>query len=108
MPSATFIPASIRSACSLSAPGVGAIDLSAGVDETHRREPHHHRAGKDEHVATVREQVGRLDHLFSSMLSGPVVALAERLAGLVPELPRVMLLSTGGEANEAAISWPSW
>ncbi|MBV8456665.1 MAG: aspartate aminotransferase family protein [Acetobacteraceae bacterium] len=54
-------------------------------------------------VATVREQVGRLDHLFSSMLSEPVVALAERLAGLVPELPRVMLLSTGGEANEAAI-----
>ncbi len=54
-------------------------------------------------VATVRDQVGRLDHLFSSMLSEPVVALAERLAGLVPDLPRVMLLSTGGEANEAAI-----
>jgi 2,2-dialkylglycine decarboxylase (pyruvate) len=54
-------------------------------------------------VATVGEQIGRLDHLFSSMLSEPVVALAERLAGLVPDLPRVMLLSTGGEANEAAI-----
>ena len=54
-------------------------------------------------VATVRDAVGRLDHLFSSMLSEPVVALAERLAGLVPDLPRVMLLSTGGEANEAAI-----
>jgi 2,2-dialkylglycine decarboxylase (pyruvate) len=37
------------------------------------------------------------------MLSPPVVDLAERLAGLVPTLPRVMLLSTGGEANEAAI-----
>lgn len=54
-------------------------------------------------VAVVREQIGRLDHLFSSMLSPPVVDLAERLAGLVPTLPRVMLLSTGGEANEAAI-----
>ena len=54
-------------------------------------------------VATVREAVGTLDHLFSSMLCEPVVALAEALAGLVPDLPRVMLLSTGGEANEAAI-----
>ncbi len=54
-------------------------------------------------VATVRDAAGRLDHLFSSMLSEPVVALAEALAGLVPDLPRVMLLSTGGEANEAAI-----
>jgi 2,2-dialkylglycine decarboxylase (pyruvate) len=54
-------------------------------------------------VATVRETVGRLDHLFSSMLSEPVVDLAEALARLVPDLPRVMLLSTGGEANEAAI-----
>jgi 2,2-dialkylglycine decarboxylase (pyruvate) len=54
-------------------------------------------------VATVRETVGRLDHLFSSMLSEPVVDLAEALARLVPQLPRVMLLSTGGEANEAAI-----
>ncbi len=54
-------------------------------------------------VATVREAVGTLDHLFSSMLCEPVVALAETLAGLVPDLPRVMLLSTGGEANEAAI-----
>jgi 2,2-dialkylglycine decarboxylase (pyruvate) len=54
-------------------------------------------------VATVREAVGTLDHLFSSMLSEPVVALAEALAALVPDLPRAMLLSTGGEANEAAI-----
>lgn len=54
-------------------------------------------------VATVRDQVGRLDHLFSSMLSPPVVDLAEALARHVPALPKVMLLSTGGEANEAAI-----
>jgi 2,2-dialkylglycine decarboxylase (pyruvate) len=54
-------------------------------------------------VATVRAAVGTLDHLFSSMLSNPVVDLAEALAELVPDLPKVMLLSTGGEANEAAI-----
>lgn len=54
-------------------------------------------------VATIHEAAGRLDHLFSSMLSAPVVDLAEKLAELVPDLPRVMLLSTGGEANEAAI-----
>jgi 2,2-dialkylglycine decarboxylase (pyruvate) len=54
-------------------------------------------------VATVREAVGKLDHLFSSMLSAPVVDLAEALAALVPDLPRSLLLSTGGEANEAAI-----
>jgi 2,2-dialkylglycine decarboxylase (pyruvate) len=54
-------------------------------------------------VATVSEAVGKLDHLFSSMLSAPVVDLAEALAALVPDLPRSILLSTGGEANEAAI-----
>jgi 2,2-dialkylglycine decarboxylase (pyruvate) len=54
-------------------------------------------------VAVVREAAGKLDHLFSSMLSPPVLELAEKLAGLVPALPRTMLLSTGGEANEAAL-----
>ena len=54
-------------------------------------------------VATVRDGIARLDHLFSSMLSRPVVDLAEALARLVPQRPKVMLLSTGGEANEAAI-----
>jgi 2,2-dialkylglycine decarboxylase (pyruvate) len=54
-------------------------------------------------VALVREQIGTLDHLFSSMLSEPVVALAEALARHVPSLPKTMLLTTGGEANEAAI-----
>ncbi len=54
-------------------------------------------------VAVVREQIATLDHLFSSMLSAPVVDLAEHLARLVPSLPKTMLLSTGGEANEAAI-----
>jgi 2,2-dialkylglycine decarboxylase (pyruvate) len=54
-------------------------------------------------ATTLAAAAASLDHLFSSMLSAPVVDLAEALARLVPSLPRVMLLSTGGEANEAAI-----
>ncbi len=54
-------------------------------------------------VATLRSQVTRLDHLFSGMLSRPVVDLAERLAKLAPGLDKVILLSTGAEVNEAAI-----
>jgi 2,2-dialkylglycine decarboxylase (pyruvate) len=55
-------------------------------------------------VATVRDQVGRLDHLFSGMLSPPVIELAERLADSLPDpLERVLLLTTGAESNEAAI-----
>jgi 2,2-dialkylglycine decarboxylase (pyruvate) len=55
-------------------------------------------------VATVQAAAGRLDHLFSGMLSRPVVDLARRLADtLPPALQKVLLLSTGGEANEAAV-----
>ncbi|GAA4627767.1 aspartate aminotransferase family protein [Actinoallomurus vinaceus] len=55
-------------------------------------------------VSTVREQVTRLDHLFSGMLSRPVVDLARRLADtLPPPLEKALLLTTGGESNEAAI-----
>jgi len=54
-------------------------------------------------VATIRQAAGTLDHLYSAMVSEPVVGLAEELARQAPELSKVMLLSTGGEANEAAI-----
>lgn len=54
-------------------------------------------------VRVVRDQIGRLDHLFSGMLSPPVVELCARLGRMVPGLEKAMLLSTGGEANEAAI-----
>jgi 2,2-dialkylglycine decarboxylase (pyruvate) len=54
-------------------------------------------------VATVRGQMDKVDHLFSGMLSRPVVDLATRLAALAPGLDRVLLLSTGAESNEAAI-----
>lgn len=55
-------------------------------------------------VRTVAAQVGTLDHLFSGMLSRPVVELASRLAGTLPDpLEKVLLLTTGAESNEAAI-----
>ena len=54
-------------------------------------------------VSTVQNQVAKVAHLFSGMLSRPVVELAERLAALAPGLDRVLLLSTGAESNEAAI-----
>ena len=55
-------------------------------------------------VEVVRRTVGELDHLYSTILSRPVVELAALLAKLAPgQLERVLLVSTGGESNEAAI-----
>lgn len=52
---------------------------------------------------TIRKQSAEAVHLFSGMLSWPVVNFAKRLAELAPGLDRVLLLSTGAESNEAAI-----
>jgi 2,2-dialkylglycine decarboxylase (pyruvate) len=54
-------------------------------------------------VATVDRQMKSVAHLFSGMLSRPVVDLATRLAALAPGLERLQLLTTGAESNEAAI-----
>ncbi len=54
-------------------------------------------------VAVVTDMIGRLDHLFSGMLSRPVIDLADMLAGLAPPLSKVLLLTTGAESNEAAL-----
>ncbi len=55
-------------------------------------------------VETVTKQIASLDHLFSGMLSRPVVDLSRRLAETLPAgLEKVLLLSTGAESNEAAI-----
>ncbi|WP_067821561.1 aspartate aminotransferase family protein [Actinomadura kijaniata] len=56
----------------------------------------------------IREAVERslrdVVHLNSRMLSTPVLDLAERLVGVLPEgLDRTMFVSTGGEANEVAL-----
>ena len=55
-------------------------------------------------TAVIAEQAGELVHLYSQLLSRPVIDLAEALAKVAPgKLERVLLLSTGGEANEAAL-----
>src|SRR3989441_4933047 len=55
-------------------------------------------------VEALRESLDTVVHLNSWMLSEPVLALAERLAGLLPEpLDKVILLNTGSEANEGAL-----
>jgi 2,2-dialkylglycine decarboxylase (pyruvate) len=54
-------------------------------------------------VTAIQRQSEKVIHLFSGMLSRPVVELAGRLAGLAPGLDKALLLSTGSESNEAAI-----
>jgi 2,2-dialkylglycine decarboxylase (pyruvate) len=55
-------------------------------------------------VETVRSSVATLDHLFSGMLSRPVVDLARALGEVAPgPLEKSLMLTTGAEANEAAI-----
>ena len=55
-------------------------------------------------VATVTASMTHLDHLYSGMLSRPVVDLARELSDTLPEqLSKVLLLTTGAESNEAAI-----
>jgi len=55
-------------------------------------------------AAAIRASLDDVVHLNSWMLSEPVLALGERLAGLAPDpLDRVMLLNTGSEANEVAL-----
>jgi 2,2-dialkylglycine decarboxylase (pyruvate) len=55
-------------------------------------------------TAVIRSQAGELVHLYSQLLSRPVIDLAEALARIAPgALERVLLLSTGGESNEAAL-----
>ncbi|KAI6345197.1 hypothetical protein MCOR30_000917 [Pyricularia oryzae] len=60
--------------------------------------------GNPEVVSVIHQHATSLDHLFSGMLSPPVINLAAELKKLLPPgLERSMFLSTGGESNEAAI-----
>ncbi|MDT0352132.1 aspartate aminotransferase family protein [Pseudonocardia charpentierae] len=55
-------------------------------------------------VKTVTDSISSLAHLFSGMVSRPVVTLATRLADSLPDnLTRMLLVTTGAESNEAAI-----
>ncbi|KAJ5099401.1 Pyridoxal phosphate-dependent transferase major region subdomain 2 [Penicillium argentinense] len=60
--------------------------------------------GHSEIVKTIADHAASLDHLFSGMVSPPVISLGERLCNLLPPgLDKAFFLSTGGESNEAAI-----
>jgi len=55
-------------------------------------------------VAVAQRSIAELDHLYSTVLSRPVVELAALIAEIAPgALERVLLVSTGGESNEAAL-----
>lgn len=55
-------------------------------------------------TAAVERACREVVHLFSGMLSPPVIELARRLARMLPEpLDKVILLNTGAESNEAAL-----
>jgi 2,2-dialkylglycine decarboxylase (pyruvate) len=55
-------------------------------------------------VEAIRRACDGVLHLYSGMLSPPVVALSHRLAAMLPKnLSKALFLSTGAEANEAAL-----
>ena len=92
-----FVPVRASGCWLYDASGARMLDFTSGQMSSILGHSH------PEVLATIREAAGRLDHLFSAMISEPVVGLAEMLAEQVPQLPKSMFLSTGGEANEAAI-----
>ena len=60
--------------------------------------------GHVEIADVVRRMAADLDHLHSGFLSTPVIDFANALSAILPKrLNRVLPLSTGGEANEAAL-----
>lgn len=60
--------------------------------------------GHPEIVETITEHAVGLDHVYSSMVSPPVIELAKHLTAALPEgLDKALFLSTGSESNEAAI-----
>jgi len=94
---ARFVPVRANGVYLYDASGARMLDFTSGQMSSILGHSH------PEVLATIRDAAGKLDHLFSAMISEPVVGLAEKLSGQVPELSKTMLLSTGGEANECAI-----
>lgn len=99
---ATFVPAVIERAQGSfvhDSDGRAILDFTSGQMSAILGHAH------PEVVETVCSSVATLDHLFSGMLSRPVVDLATALAEVTPApLQKSLLLTTGAEANEAAIT----
>ena len=55
-------------------------------------------------LAAMQKSMDEVIHLFSGMLSPPVIELASALAELLPPgLEKILLVNTGSESNEAAL-----
>jgi len=93
----SFVPERAEGSWLYDASGRRVLDFTSGQMSSVLGHAH------PELVETMRGAAASLDHLFSMMITKPVVDLAEKLAELVPGLPRSMFLSTGGESVEAAI-----
>src|SRR5437868_14039150 len=97
-PFAPVIARSARSNSFTDADGRSILDFTSGQMSAILGHSH------PEIVAVARHYVGELDHLYSSVLSRPVVDLAALIAKVSPgKLDRILLVSTGGESNEAAL-----
>jgi 2,2-dialkylglycine decarboxylase (pyruvate) len=93
----SFVPARAQGSWLYDAAGRKVLDFTSGQMSSLLGHAH------PDLVLALRDAADRLDHLFSMMISKPVVDLAQALADLLPGLPRSMFLSTGGESVEAAI-----
>ena len=61
-------------------------------------------SGHPEIAEVVDHNMQNLDHVFSAMVTPPVVDLANALTSLLPpQLDRCMFLNTGSETNECAL-----
>lgn len=98
MPFAPFLVAKARGALIWDSEGREILDFTSGqmcatLGHNHPRI-----------VEAIREACEGALHLFSGMLSPPVVALSQRLAAMLPAgLSKSLFLSTGAESNEAAL-----
>jgi len=66
--------------------------------------PHPSVVDNPEIVQVIKDHASYLDHVYSGMLTPPLLRFAKRLTSVLPPgLDRVFFPSTGSEANEAAI-----
>lgn len=56
--------------------------------------------GRESIVQVISEQLRRLPYYAGSMATPPYILLAQKLASLLPDLPKVYISNSGSEANE--------
>ena len=96
-----FVPVRAESAFLYDATGRRVLDFTSGQMSAVLGHSH------PEIVATVRDGIGQLDHLFSSMLSRPVVDLAEALARLVRDCRKSCCYPPAARRTKQLSSWRS-